>query len=80
MAGVYDIDTHYQYEAGRGVQYLSTMERAMGGREGFAAQSPTAILSRAAPQSVGAARCCQCCVVHLTCREVGILGTCGRTA
>lgn len=56
MAGVYDIETHLHYEAGRGVQYLSTMERAMGGRERFAAQSPTVILARAAPPSAGAAR------------------------
>jgi hypothetical protein len=49
MAGVYDIAKHYEYEAGRGVQYLSTMERAMGGRAGFPAASPTAILARAAP-------------------------------
>ena len=57
MAGVYDIETHLQYEAGRGVQYLSTMERAMGGRERFAAQSPAAILASAAPPSEDAARC-----------------------
>ncbi len=46
---MYDIAKHYEYEAGRGVQYLSTMERAMGGRAGFPAASPTAILARAAP-------------------------------
>lgn len=29
MAGVYDIAKHYEYEAGRGVQELSTMKRAV---------------------------------------------------
>jgi prenylcysteine alpha-carboxyl methylesterase len=53
MAGVYDIGKHYEYEAARGVQYLSTMERAMGGAARFASQSPAAILARAAARSSG---------------------------
>ena len=44
MAGAYDIGMHYAYEEGRGVAYLSTMARAMGGHEGFASQSPAVIL------------------------------------
>ena len=48
MAGVYDIAEHLQYEAGRGVRYLSTMERALGGKGQFPRQSPSVILSRAA--------------------------------
>ncbi|BDA51015.1 probable isoprenylcysteine alpha-carbonyl methylesterase I at N-terminal half [Coccomyxa sp. Obi] len=53
MAGVYDIAKHYEYEAGRGVQYLSTMERAIGGVPCFASQSPAAILARAAALGSG---------------------------
>lgn len=48
MAGVYDIAEHLQYEAGRGVRYLSTMERALGGEGQFPRQSPSVILSCAA--------------------------------
>ena len=47
IAGVYDIETHYQYEYGRGVAELSTMKRAMGGRRKFATQSPALILNSA---------------------------------
>ncbi len=63
MAGVYDITKHYEYEAARGVQHLSTMERAIGGAARFASQSPAAILVRAAAlgsgpkESAPAARC-----------------------
>ena len=46
MVGVYDIETHYRYEEGRGVALLSTMERAMGGLAGFASLSPALILDR----------------------------------
>ncbi len=45
MAGAYDIGMHYAYEEGRGVAYLSTMSRAMGGQEGFTGQSPAVILN-----------------------------------
>lgn len=48
MAGVYDIAQHLKYEAGRGVRYLSTMERALGGEAEFASQSPSVILTKAA--------------------------------
>ena len=48
MAGVYDISEHLKYEAGRGVRYLSTMERALGGEGQFPRQSPSVILSCAA--------------------------------
>jgi hypothetical protein len=51
MAGVYDIAKHYEYEAARGVQYLSTMERAIGGFSQFGAQSPAAILACAAREA-----------------------------
>ncbi|KAJ7522276.1 hypothetical protein O6H91_18G004100 [Diphasiastrum complanatum] len=40
MAGVYDIGIHYAYEAKRGVQHLSIMGRAMGGKSGFFSASP----------------------------------------
>lgn len=45
MAGAYDIGMHYAYEEGRGVAYLSTMARAMGGQKGFASQSPAVIFN-----------------------------------
>lgn len=48
MCGVYDIATHYEYERGRGVNELSSMKGAMGGRDKFAEQSPTCILSNPA--------------------------------
>lgn len=51
MAGVYNIAKHYEYEAGRGVQYLSTMERAIGGLHSFASQSPAVVLASAAQSS-----------------------------
>lgn len=44
MAGVYDIGSHYAYEQGRGVAYLSTMARAIGGESAFVSQSPALIL------------------------------------
>lgn len=47
IAGVYDIETHYQYEYGRGVAELSTMKRAMGGHHKFQSQSPALILNAA---------------------------------
>ena len=40
MAGVYDVALHYEYETWRGVQNLSTMEEAMGGKPCFAGLSP----------------------------------------
>ena len=71
MAGVYDIAQHLKYEAGRGVRYLSTMERALGGKEEFASQSPSVILAQAAglgreessEDSAAAGRCAavRCC-------------------
>lgn len=45
---MYDIAEHLKYEAGRGVRYLSTMERALGGEDRFPRQSPSVILARAA--------------------------------
>lgn len=47
ITGVYDIAKHYAYEEQRGVHELSTMKRAMGGFEGFAAMSPAVILGAA---------------------------------
>ena len=44
MCGVYNIETHYEYEDKRGVAMLSTMGRAMGGREKFKEMSPFHIL------------------------------------
>jgi hypothetical protein len=50
ITGVYDIAKHYSYEKNRGVHELSTMKRAMGGFEGFAAMSPAVILGAALQQ------------------------------
>eukprot|EP00879_Flechtneria_rotunda_P014519 GHRR01015171.1.p1 GENE.GHRR01015171.1~~GHRR01015171.1.p1 ORF type:complete len:369 (+),score=164.80 GHRR01015171.1:3289-4395(+) len=50
VTGVYDIAKHYAYEKERGVHELSTMKRAMGGFEGFAAMSPAVILGAALQQ------------------------------
>eukprot|EP00878_Enallax_costatus_P019497 GHUV01020570.1.p1 GENE.GHUV01020570.1~~GHUV01020570.1.p1 ORF type:complete len:468 (+),score=134.16 GHUV01020570.1:543-1946(+) len=47
VTGVYDIAKHYAYEKQRGVHELSTMKRAMGGFDGFAAMSPAIILGAA---------------------------------
>ena len=62
---MYDIAQHLKYEAGRGVRYLSTMERALGGEAEFAGQSPSVILAHAADRgredspaiSAAASRC-----------------------
>ena len=51
LCGVYDIDTHYAYEDSRGVALVSTMARAMGGRQGFDLASPLRLV-RADPESV----------------------------
>ena len=51
---MYDIAQHLQYEAGRGVRYLSTMERALEGECRFASQSPSVILAHAAGAKSGA--------------------------
>ena len=47
VAGVYDIEKHFEYEEARDVHTLSTMARAVGGRRGFAANSPLLILRAA---------------------------------
>eukprot|EP00890_Picochlorum_soloecismus_P006591 jgi/Picsp_1/757/NSC_04246-R1_protein len=44
MAGVYNIARHFEYERQRGVEHLSTMERAVGGKGNFFINSPSAIL------------------------------------
>ena len=51
LCGVYDIDTHYKYEDSRGVALVSTMARAMGGRQGFDRASPLRLV-RADPNAV----------------------------
>jgi len=40
LAGVYDVQKHYEYEAERNVHELSTMARAMGGPSNFKKHSP----------------------------------------
>lgn len=42
LSGVYDITDHYEHEKVRGVEYISTMHKAMDGVENFEYYSPTA--------------------------------------
>lgn len=49
MAGVYDIEQHYEYERSRQVHHLSTMKRAIGGEDRFPRNSPTILLKRSIP-------------------------------
>jgi hypothetical protein len=56
MAGVYNICRHFEYEAKRGVERLSTMQRAMGGEEYMPAKSPCALVARAVAKQRGPAR------------------------
>jgi len=44
ISGVYDIAAHYQHEAVRGVEDVSTMARAMYGPKRFDRFSPTLII------------------------------------
>ncbi|EEH53145.1 uncharacterized protein MICPUCDRAFT_52052 [Micromonas pusilla CCMP1545] len=44
LCGVYDVGRHYEYEDSRGVALLSTMGRAMGGREKFPQCSPVRVV------------------------------------
>lgn len=53
LCGVYDVATHYAYEDSRGVALVSTMARAMGGKEGFDRASPLRLV-RAAPEAFAA--------------------------
>ncbi|KAK9794364.1 hypothetical protein WJX73_006808 [Symbiochloris irregularis] len=50
VGGCYNIGKHYEYEAWRGVQHLSSMTRAIGGHSQFAQQSPCVILEHCARQ------------------------------
>ncbi|XP_061117161.1 uncharacterized protein si:dkey-193c22.1 isoform X1 [Conger conger] len=45
LSGVYNIMDHYQHEIVRGVEYVSTMHKAMGGTENFNYYSPTTALN-----------------------------------
>jgi acetyl esterase/lipase len=54
-AGMYDAAKHYHFERLRGVHELSTLKRAMGGAERFAAMSPAAILGAATATAAAAA-------------------------
>jgi pimeloyl-ACP methyl ester carboxylesterase len=47
MAGVYNICRHFEYEAKRGVETLSTMQRAMGGEKEMLAVSPCSLVAHA---------------------------------
>lgn len=44
LSGVYNIMDHYEHEQKRGVEYVSTMHKAMNGVENFPYYSPTQIL------------------------------------
>jgi len=51
MSGVYDIAAHYKHEAGRGVEDVSTMARAMYGPKRFDRFSPTKIVDNLPPNA-----------------------------
>ncbi|XP_047446894.1 probable isoprenylcysteine alpha-carbonyl methylesterase ICME [Mugil cephalus] len=44
LSGVYNIMDHYEHEQKRGVEYVSTMHKAMNGLDNFAYYSPTHVL------------------------------------
>lgn len=46
LSGVYNIVDHYEHEQKRGVEYVSTMHKAMNGVENFPYYSPTHLLKR----------------------------------
>ena len=46
ISGVYDIADHFKFEAGRGVEDISTMGKAMYGREYFNRFSPTHVIEQ----------------------------------
>nr|XP_046243990.1 probable isoprenylcysteine alpha-carbonyl methylesterase ICMEL2 isoform X2 [Scatophagus argus] len=46
LSGVYDIMDHYEHERKRGVEYVSTMHKAMNGVENFPYYSPTHSLKK----------------------------------
>ncbi|TRY66143.1 hypothetical protein DNTS_008716 [Danionella cerebrum] len=46
LSGVYNIMDHYEHEKTRGVEYVSTMHKAMDGLNNFAYYSPTSILKK----------------------------------
>lgn len=46
LSGVYNIMDHYKHEKMRGVEYVSTMHKAMDGMENFEYYSPTSLLEK----------------------------------
>ncbi|KPP75012.1 putative isoprenylcysteine alpha-carbonyl methylesterase ICME, partial [Scleropages formosus] len=46
LSGVYDVVDHYQHEKIRGIEYVSTMHRAMGGMDKFDIYSPRTFLGK----------------------------------
>jgi len=57
ISGVYDIAAHYQHEAMRGLEDVSTMARAMYGPKRFDRFSPTLIIDNL-PQNAWSVSCC----------------------
>jgi alpha-beta hydrolase superfamily lysophospholipase len=51
LAGAYNLERHWEYEERRGVHFLSTMERALGGWPAFAPRSPALVVAAAAARS-----------------------------
>ncbi|KAL4623282.1 putative isoprenylcysteine alpha-carbonyl methylesterase ICMEL2 [Arapaima gigas] len=52
LSGVYDVMDHYQHEKMRGVEYVSTMHKAMGGMEKFDYYSPRTFLKKLTEDAV----------------------------
>ncbi|KAJ3102817.1 hypothetical protein HDU97_000274 [Phlyctochytrium planicorne] len=53
LAGVFDINTHFEFESKRGLEEISAMSRVMGStREGFNLSSPCVILRKLDPELI----------------------------
>jgi len=51
LAGVYNVAAHYEHQAMRGIEDVSTMARAMYGPKRFSRFSPTLIVENLPPNA-----------------------------
>nr|XP_054587634.1 uncharacterized protein si:dkey-193c22.1 [Nothobranchius furzeri]XP_054587635.1 uncharacterized protein si:dkey-193c22.1 [Nothobranchius furzeri]XP_054587636.1 uncharacterized protein si:dkey-193c22.1 [Nothobranchius furzeri] len=52
LSGVYDIMDHYEHEQKRGIEYISTMHKAMNGEENFSNYSPNYLLRKLSSENL----------------------------
>uniref|UniRef100_A0A1A7X044 BD-FAE-like domain-containing protein n=1 Tax=Iconisemion striatum TaxID=60296 RepID=A0A1A7X044_9TELE len=52
LSGVYDITDHYEHEQKRGIEYISTMHKAMNGEENFSYYSPNHLLRKLSSENL----------------------------